>query len=237
MSGQMKDFFYNQPHRISHKWDHYFDVYERHFNKFKDTTPVHILEIGIFTGGSIEMWIDYFGKENCFIYAIDNNPECKILQDLFDNVKVFIGDQEDKDFLTEICKQIPQVDIIVDDGGHVMNQQINTFEVMYNHLKSNGVYLCEDVHTSYWSEYNGGYKRPGTYIEYIKTYIDKLNAYHSRDPACQVDQFTKSTNSIHFYDSIVVIEKHLGERYQPFGLRKGEYGLDGKLPQDNLRNM
>jgi hypothetical protein len=65
--------------------------------------PVHILEIGVLEGGSIEMWIDYFGKENCYIYAIDINDRSKII----DNVKVFIGDQGNKDFINYIYSQIP----------------------------------------------------------------------------------------------------------------------------------
>jgi hypothetical protein len=68
---------------------------------------------------------------------------------------------------------------LIDDGGHTMKQQINTFEEFFTSIAENGVYLCEDVHTSYWSKYGGGYKKSGTFIEYSKNFIDYINAWHS----------------------------------------------------------
>src|SRR5690348_1201544 len=56
------------------KWDHYFDVYHRHFERFRGE-EVHILEIGIYSGGSLEMWHDYFGPK-CHVYGVDVQPEC-----------------------------------------------------------------------------------------------------------------------------------------------------------------
>ena len=89
-----------------------------------------------------------------------------------------------------------------------MRQQINTFEELFPTMAPNGVYLCEDLHTSYWREFGGGYRRPGTFIEYSKGFIDNLNAWHSREPtSLAVSPFTRSAHSVHFYDSIVVIER------------------------------
>jgi hypothetical protein len=216
------NFFYNHDHDVIDKWDHYFAIYDHHFKRFleKDDT-IYILEIGMGTGASIEMWLDYFGKEKCFIYAIDINPECKKIEELHDNVKVFIGDQEDKNFLMSVCEEIERPSVIIDDGGHRCIQQINSFEVFYNHLKENGLYLCEDVHTSYCAEYGGGYKKSDTFIEYMKNYIDKLNAFFSQEPALQIDGYTKTMNSIHFYDSVVIVEKYNGERMRPRRVIKG----------------
>ena len=88
-----------------------------------------------------------------------------------------------------------------------MEQQIATFEEMFDHVHENGVYLAEDLHTSYWLEFGGGYKRKGSFIEYSKNFIDLLNAYHSQQHGFQLNYFTRSVNSIHYYDSILVIEK------------------------------
>lgn len=65
----------------------------------------------------------------------------------------------------------------------------------------------EDTHTSYWPDYGGGHKKDGTFIEVAKTLIDQLNAYHSRDGSLAANSFTKSANSMHFYDSMVVVER------------------------------
>ena len=180
---------------------HYFDIYERHFNRFKQQ-QVSLLEIGVFQGGSLNMWRDYFGKD-AKIYAIDINPECKQFEG--PNTKIFIGSQEDPDFLGYVKSQIPKLDIVIDDGGHTMKQQIVSFENLYNYVDENGIYIVEDLHTSYWRAFEGGLGVKGTFIEYSKGFIDQLHQWHYNQST--ISEFTKSTFGLHFYDSVLVIEK------------------------------
>ena len=124
-----------------------------------------------------------------------------------------IGDQADREFLATFRERVPRVDILIDDGGHTMTQQITTFEELYPHVQPEGVYLCEDMQTSLWSEFGGGYGKPGTFLDYSKSLIDRLYGWHSRDPAAlAVDAFTRSAHSLHFYDGVLVIEKRPMER-------------------------
>jgi len=103
---------------------------------------------------------------------------------------------------------VPRVDILIDDGGHRMDQQIATFEELFPHISERGIYLCEDLHTSYWKEYDAGYRDPGSFIEYSKRLIDQLNAWHAQqDSELSVDAFTRAAYSMHYYDSVLVIEK------------------------------
>ena len=119
-----------------------------------------------------------------------------------------IGDQEDRHFLRELCDVYGPFDLVIDDGGHTMPQQINTFEVVYPNVKADGVYLVEDLLTSYRPNFNGGLRRPGTFIEYSKNLIDKLHAWHSHEPDIfAVDDFTRTTFGLHYYDSVLVIER------------------------------
>jgi len=200
---KLEQYFYSNRGKIIHKWLHYFEIYNRHFSRFigKDVT---ILEIGVFKGGSLELWRHYFGN-NCKIYGIDINPECKNLES--DQIEIVIGDVEDREFLRALKEKIPKIDILIDDGGHTMNQQIVAFEELYPIINSDGVYLCEDLVTSYWDEYGGGYKRENTFIELSKGLIDYLNAWHSREKELNVNEFTLSTHSMHYYDAVLVIEK------------------------------
>jgi hypothetical protein len=204
----LETYFRQNDKRLIDKWIHYFDVYDRHFSKYRNKEIV-ILEIGVFQGGSLQMWKNYFG-DKAKIYGIDIEPRCKEMEE--ENIKIFIGSQSDRKFLKEVKKQIPPVDILIDDGGHTMNQQIVTFEELFNQVKDDGVYLCEDLHTSYWLGFGGGHKRQGTYIEYSKNFIDSLNAYHSDQKSLKVNSFTQSVDSIHYYDSIIVIEKRKKEK-------------------------
>lgn len=208
-------YFRNNQKRLIAKWNHYFDVYERHFNRYRNKEVV-ILEIGVSQGGSLQMWKNYFG-DKAKIYGIDIDPRCKEFEE--ENIEIFIGSQSDRKFLRQVIEKIGYVDILIDDGGHTMKQQIVSFEELFSRVKKDGIYLCEDVHTSYWLTYGGGYKRRGTFIEYSKNFIDLLNAYHSEQRSLKVTEFTKTVGSIHYYDSIVVIEKKVIE--PPFWEKTG----------------
>ena len=199
----LHDFFENHEHRLIHKWVHYFEIYEQHLSKFRNK-PITMVEFGVFHGGSLQMWKYYFG-EKAKIIGFDINPLCKELEE--ENISIIIGDQEDVGSLRKITEIEPKLDIIIDDGGHTMNQQRVTFEELWASLKEGGIYICEDMHTSYWAEYGGGYKNPVSFIEYTKDLIDQLNAWHSRDAGFAINDFTSSAYSMHFYDSVVVIEK------------------------------
>jgi len=200
----LETYFQNNSGRIIYKWRHYFEIYERHFARFRNTS-VHVVEIGVFKGGSLQMWKHYFGPQ-ARIYGIDIDPTCRAFAE--DRVEILIGSQEDRGFLRSVVKSIPKIDILIDDGGHTMKQQITTFEELFPHVDANGVYLCEDLHTSYWGYFGGGYRRRGTFIEYSKRLIDQLNAWHSHRPKkFIVDDFTRTSHSMHYYDSILVIEK------------------------------
>ena len=199
----LEKYFKNNTGRVINKWSQYFDVYDRHFSQYRGKEIV-LLEIGTFHGGSLQMWKSYFG-DKAKIYGIDINPNCKEVEE--ENIEIFIGSQSDRNFLREVKSKIPPIDILIDDGGHTMLQQIVSFEELFGHVKPDGVYLCEDIHTSYWMDWGGGYKRKGTFIEYSKNFIDKINAYNSRQQSFEPDEFTRSVNSLHYYDSILVIEK------------------------------
>ena len=102
-----------------------------------------------------------------------------------------------------------------------MTQQIITSGELFPAVKETGVYLVEDLHTSYWDEYRGGYKKSGTFIEYAKDFIDNLNAWHSRDPQLASDAITRSTTGMHFYDSVLVLEK-FPNKFPPQNSMTGE---------------
>jgi SAM-dependent methyltransferase len=186
------------------KWLHYFDIYERHFRPFAGK-KIKVLEIGIWQGGSLKMWKEYFG-EKAEIVGIDKNKKCIKFEE--ERIKIYIGNQANPEFLRNISRLEGGFDIIIDDGGHHMNQQITSFQTLYGYLNNGGVYLCEDVHTSYWKQYGGGLEKPGTFMEFVKHLIDELNAFHSRTPGLIATEFTKNTTGIHVYDSVVVFDKN-----------------------------
>jgi hypothetical protein len=207
----LQEYFAQNPGRLIHKWLHYFEIYERHFSRFRNR-EVHVMEIGVFHGGSLQMWKHYFGPL-ATIYGVDVNPSCRQLEEK--RVRIFVGDQGDRSFLRSLRNAVRRIDVLIDDGGHRMDQQIATFEELFHHVSEDGVYLCEDVHTSYFAEYGGGLRRAETFVEYSKRLIDQLNAWFTRDPEeLEVDDFTLAAHSLHFYPSVIVIEKQQMEMPQ-----------------------
>jgi hypothetical protein len=185
------------------KWDHYFDVYHRHFDRFRDT-DVHILEIGIYSGGSLEMWRDYFGAQ-CHVYGVDVEEAC--LGYASESIHVFIGDQADRDFWRRFRNDVPKLDIVLDDGGHQPDQQTTSLEELLPHLSPGGVYVVEDVH---------GVRNQ--FAGYASSLVDALNAYRGiadhqnpeRRKVSQATAFQSAVDSIHHYPYVTVIERRHG---------------------------
>ena len=199
---ELFNWFYNNQNFNIHKWLNYFEYYNKHFQKYKNYNT-SILEIGVQYGGGAIMWRDYFGK-NAKIIGIDINPAIKNLES--QGMFIEIGDQNSPDFWHEFIKKYGPMDIIIDDGGHYMDQQITSFISLFPHIKTQGTFLCEDTTTSYWKNYGGGFKRDGTFIEFIKDLIDDIHL--SSYKLFETRPFFVDYNPINFYttniDEIII---------------------------------
>ena len=198
------------------KWLHYFDIYERHLRRFVGR-ETHIVEVGIYSGGSLDMWKEYFGAD-CHLYGVDVEGACKAYEDR--QTRVFVGDQADRSFWQRFKREVPKVDILIDDGGHHPEQQIVTLEEMLPHLRPGGVYICEDVH----GVLNG-------FSAFAHGLADNLNAASAPLPGSELGfrptPLQRTNLSFHFYPFVCVIEKHAhpteelvcprrGTEWQPF---------------------
>jgi len=193
------DIFNNGTTKPLLKWSHYFEIYERYFERFVDT-PVRILEIGVQDGGSLQMWKEYFGKQS-IIVGIDINPIYKYEEE---QIYVEIGNQSDIDFLNNVVEKYGNFDIIIDDGSHNQLDILKSFSFLYPKLNNNGVYLVEDLHTSYWKDYSGGITSPFNFVSIASNFIHDTNIQHMRE---QYTPHIPDLKSISFYDSIIVFEK------------------------------
>jgi hypothetical protein len=200
--GFLHKYFLSNPSKRLHKWLHYFDIYERHFERFRGKSPI-MLEIGVSHGGSLEMWKEYFGP-GTKIVGMDIEPECKQHEGV--DIDIHIGSQSDSVLLGLIKQKYPRIDIVLDDASHLSTHMIATFGALYSHVHPRGVYMVEDTHTNYWPDWGGHPGAPGSFMEFVKERMDDLNAFHARG-AIPVTQFTSTTSSISVYDSVVVFEK------------------------------
>ncbi len=200
------------------KWRHYLPVYERHLAQFRNR-PVRVMEIGIYSGGSLQMWRSYFGS-GAQIYGVDIEPVCRSYED--SNTRVFIGDQADPEFWRRVLAEVGEIDIVIDDGGHQPTQQVRTLEAVLPHLSPGGVYICEDVHGRF-----------NVFSAYVAGLIASMNGARwcqsegSLALECEPSEFQRLVDSIHIYPYLVVIEMRqrtvdlltapkMGDQWQPF---------------------
>lgn len=212
--GRLHEYFLNNSGRIIYKHANYFDVYERHFGRFEGKN-INFLEIGAGEGGSSSMWRDYFGPDANIIVLDIRKDRGEVVPDA---TKFFAGSQTDPDVLNSIVEEFGPFDVVLDDGSHIMNHMVTTFEHLYPTLNPHGVYMIEDVNCSYHNRFDGGLRRDGTIVEYTKDLIDRLYAietWEAKQPV-EPDWFTLSTHSINVYDGIVTFERRPKAQPQSF---------------------
>nr|HMN85917.1 class I SAM-dependent methyltransferase [Bauldia sp.] len=204
-TNDLERLYYGPRDRIVTKWHHYLRIYDRHLAGFRGT-PVRFLEIGVYRGGSLQLWREYLG-EAAQIHGIDISPNCARLDE--PGVSVHIGSQADPAFLEGVARQMGGIDVVIDDGSHVPEHQVASFRVLFPRLADGGVYIVEDLHTNYWRAYGGGVGAPESFIAFAKAQIDGLHApYLEGADAGRVDRVA-DLDSIALYDSVAVLQKRV----------------------------
>lgn len=200
------EYIKNTDDRLLTKWLHYFDIYERELTRFRNR-PINFLEIGVFKGGSVPMWREFFSDESSLVF-IDIDPTCSAHAE--PNTHIEIGNQADPIFLQKIVEKYGPFDVILDDGSHVCKHQIASFEFLWPHIKNQSVYMVEDCHTSYWPGFGGGYRNEASFIEFAKRKVDAIHSWYTdQDELFKLDKFSQEASGVRFYDSIVVFEKQI----------------------------
>ena len=189
----------------------YTQHYQHHFKKYK-FKKFKMLEIGVggyenpLVGGeSLRMWKSFFPFAKIFSLDIFDKS---FLQE--NRIKIFKGSQVDEVFLQQVCDNAGIFDIIIDDGSHINEHVIKSFEFLFPKLKIGGIYVVEDTQTSYWEEYGGSstnFNQQGTIYNYFKSLIDSLNNVEFIVKDYQQSYFDKHIVAMHFYHNLIFIYK------------------------------
>jgi hypothetical protein len=125
----------------------YIDVYEEILKPYRETAN-NVLEIGLFSGQSLIMWEQYFWGIPC--YGIDcSDQPCGGLQDLRPMIaegthNIFIMDGTKKADIEKNFKGV-MFDVIIDDGSHLLEHQIESYKHFKSHTAPGGIYIIEDI--------------------------------------------------------------------------------------------
>ena len=170
-SGDLLDIFVANKENVVHKWHHYIPIYDKYFSSYRHR-EVRFLEIGVSKGGSLQMWRKYFGKD-AIIFGIDIDPESEKYNGLSGQVR--IGSQDDANFPSSVVAEMGGIDIVLDDGSHKMDHIIVSLQALFPKLNNSGVYLIEDLHTAYWSDFGGGFNKKSNFFNKIRDLVDDMH--------------------------------------------------------------
>jgi len=206
--------------KVSDKWSLYLTEYDRLFDGYRNK-PVRLFEIGIQNGGSLEIWSKYFSDASALI-GCDINPDCALLSYDDPRISVIVGDANAPEVRERVFQRSPQFDIIIDDGSHLSSDIIKSFALYFPRLVEGGVFIAEDLHCSYWEQFEGGLFDPYSSIAFFKRLADVISHEHWGIPkaradilrgiftkyGCEVDVETLSqVHSVEFINSMCVVRK------------------------------
>ena len=198
-NNKLINFYLNNKNRGMTKFIHYLHNYQNYFSYLNKTKKkIKILEIGVFSGGSLDMYKKFFGINKIQIIGIDIDKECLKFNDKI--TKIEIGDQEDIKFLNKIKRKYSKFDLIIDDGGHTYEQQKTSFEYLYPNLSDGGIYIIEDV--------------SHRFLNYISGFLSEFNTIDMSKNPPKTKNIQKEIMITEIMPNCIVIRKYKNE-YMP----------------------
>lgn len=197
----------------------YNKVYDRYFESYRGK-ELNFLEIGCASGESAQMWHHYFSASKIVTIDIDVK---NYKYPPNDRIVVLEGSQTDTDFLLEVNNEYGPFDIIIDDGSHLDAYTKISFDTLFPHLKAGGMYVVEDLHTSYRKVVHG-VENSDVFMQHLKSLIDYTNSHghcmtgdvlrcsqnldYEWCEHRKMEEMDKLIEFIHFYKSLAFIKKY-----------------------------
>lgn len=190
------------------------ELYEQVFPGYRHSAS-KLFEIGVRYGGSIRIWHEYFPKATIYGLDISAKAVAGVEGERIVGVQL---DQSDKEQLEAFGRNHGPFDIGIDDGSHVWSHQILTFESLWKYIRPGGLFVIEDVLTSYpiWLQHSNSaklidYTQGGVnVVEYFKTLIDEIN-FHGKDwdsiDPSEYTEFQRTIDWISFRSNSIFIRR------------------------------
>ncbi|HEY3531034.1 MAG TPA: hypothetical protein VGK78_17960 [Nocardioides sp.] len=196
----------------SDKWGvhRYTPHYERHFAHLRDREML-VLELGIGGyarerqgGASLRMWKWYFPRAR--VVGVDIQDKSFVDEP---RIKAFQGSQTNRRLMRRIVRRFGPPTIVIDDGSHQPPHVIKSFSILFPMLEDGGLYVIEDIQTSYWPAWKGSLDPddPTTSMAMVKRLLDGLNHEEFLDEAYEPSYTDLHVVAVHCYHNLVVIEK------------------------------
>jgi hypothetical protein len=205
--------------KYSDRWSSYLEIFWNLFEPICDG-EFDFLEIGVENGGSLEIWAKLFPNARNIV-GIDNNPKCSDLKFNDPRINVFVEDASDMRAGKLVKETTSNLGVVIDDGSHVSSETIRSFLLFFPQLKPGGIYVIEDLHASYWLDWEGGLSHPESSMQFLKLLADVVNFDHWGIAAQRTELFSlidatkefieeqtlSEIESVLFMDSVCVVIK------------------------------
>ena len=214
-------------------WD-YVRHYERELEDLRQA-PINVIEIGVAGGSSMRIWRWFFPHAS--IVGVDIDPIC--VKHAGDRVKIETGSQVFAAFLDRVCTENPPT-VVVDDGSHIMEHMIFTFEHMFPRLLPGGVYIIEDFHgfigvDAAEAQAASGQNAPEYFLQVARCCFAKSMV---RSTLIVPPAVISLVDSVQFIGRAVLIRKKHEERNVARALATADaYVQDRKLPVSAQENI
>jgi hypothetical protein len=196
----------------SDKWGvhRYTPHYERHFAHLRDREML-VLELGIGGyarerqgGASLRMWKWFFPRAQ--VVGVDLEDKSFVDEE---RITSYVGSQTDRGLMRRIVKKHGAPTIVIDDGSHRSPHVRKSFRILFPMLADDGIYVIEDVQTSYWPQWKGSLDLddPTTSMAMVKDLLDGLNHEEFLDDAYEPSYTDLHVTAVHCYHNLVVVEK------------------------------
>ena len=122
----------------------FLEIYEPLFEPMRDDS-IRFFEIGILSGLSHLMWVNYF--QNAEVFGIDIRDYIEAAEG--SGIKTYVADQSNRQDLYAFMRASgANFDVVLDDGGHAMDHQQISLGCLFQSVNPGGIFIIEDVHTS-----------------------------------------------------------------------------------------
>jgi hypothetical protein len=210
---------------VAYAWD-YLRHYESVFRPLRNR-PITIMEVGVRSGCSLRLWEWYFPAAS--IVGIDIDPACRA--HATDRVRIEIGSQADPDFLEAVCRADPPA-IFIDDGSHLADHNILTFEYAFPRLLPGGLYIVEDLKFHLGARaanWQGATPRdaPGYFLDLARSC---LGASDAREPGDDTARLPRMVDRVLFVGGAVIVMKRKVQRAAGRAVRLGRAYAAARAP-------
>lgn len=215
----LRDIYTAHEGLVSDKWDSYLIKYNRLFQPIR-TERIQLLEIGVQNGGSLEIWSKFFPNAVAIV-GCDVDQGCAKLRYSDARISVIVDDITSPSAKLSIESVSADFHIIIDDGSHTSSDIIGTFFGYFPLLKMHGHYIIEDLHCSYWTQFEGGLSNQFSSMNFLKDLSDLVNHEHwgvdiSRtqflekfgvESNAKTEQLLSEIHSVEFVNSMCIVTR------------------------------